>query len=180
MDIPGPALELCLLLHLADVIAIPQQPSSEFEMLDPSDHMDPLEAALEEKHLQDLVEQAAGGTGFVDGGRVAMGQVGAAVMPYPGSRGGVNIRVVVPDGQTDDTWGETICDLPKVKSYDMTYVELREAARRGDRKLRVYLNFIVGKFGDEGARQIAATGGTSSQGFDFAFQLSFNASLGCI
>ena len=29
---------------------------SEFEMLDPSDHMDPLEAALEEKHLQDLVE----------------------------------------------------------------------------------------------------------------------------
>lgn len=34
---------------------------SEFEMLDPSDHMDPVEAALEEKHLQDLVEQAAGG-----------------------------------------------------------------------------------------------------------------------
>ena len=109
---------------------------SEFEMLDPSDHMDPLEAALEEKHLQDLVEQAAGGNGFVDGRRVAMGQVGAAVMPYPGSRGGVNIRVVVPDGQTDDTWGETLCDLPKVKSYDMTYVELREAARRGDQKLR--------------------------------------------
>lgn len=40
------------------------------------------------------------------------------------------------DGQTDDTWGETLCDLPKVKSYDMTYVELREAARRGDQKLR--------------------------------------------
>ena len=92
---------------------------SEFEMLDPSNHMDPVEAALEEKHLQDLVEQVAGGNGFVDGRRVAIGQV------------------VVPDGQTDDTWGETICDLPKVKHYDMTYVELREAARRGDQKLRV-------------------------------------------
>lgn len=32
--------------------------------------------------------------------------------------------------------GETLCDLSKVKSYDMTYVELREAARRGDQKLR--------------------------------------------
>ena len=147
---------------------------SEFEMLDPSDHMDPVEAALEEKHLQDLVEQAAGGNGFVDGRRVAMGQVGATQMPYPGSRGGVNLRVVVPDGQTDDTWGETLCDLPKVKSYEMTYVELREAARRGDQKLRVYLNFIVGKFGDEGARQIAATGGTTSQGFDFGAWLLRN------
>eukprot|EP00434_Breviolum_minutum_P043061 symbB.v1.2.038359.t1/scaffold5932.1/size22368/2 len=103
-----------------------------------------------------------------------MGQVGATQMPYPGSRGGVNIRVVVPDGQTDDTWGETLCDLPKVKSYEMTYVELREAARRGDQKLRVYLTFIVGTFGDEGARQIAATGGTTSQGFDFGAWLLRN------
>ena len=72
------------------------------------------------------------------------------------------------------SWGETICDLPKVKHYDMTYVELREAARRGDQKLRVYLNFIVGKFGEEGARQIAATGGTTSQGFDLGAWLLRN------
>jgi len=49
-----------------------------------------------EAELESEFEIAAGGNGFVDGRRVAMGQVGAAVMPYPGSRGGVNIRVVVP------------------------------------------------------------------------------------
>ena len=38
----------------------------------------------------------------------------------------------------------------------------------------MYLNFIVGKFGDEGARQIAATGGTTSQGFDFGAWLLRN------
>lgn len=79
----------------------------EFEMLDPTDHTDhiePVEAALEERHLQDLVEQAAE-TGMVDSRRVAIGQVGAPVLPYPGSRGGVNLRVVVPDGQTDDILG---------------------------------------------------------------------------
>lgn len=75
------------------------------------------------------------------------GHVAGAVLPYPGSRGGLNHRVVVPEVLTDDMWDETICDLPAMKSLNKTYAELREAARLGNVKIRVYFNFIMAKFG---------------------------------
>ena len=96
-----------------------------------------------------------------------MGHVGGAVLPYPGARGGLNHRVIVPEGLTDDmSWDETICDVPAMKGYNKTYMELRGAARLRNMKIRVYFNFIMAKFGDQGVQQIVTTGNAKSQGFD--------------
>lgn len=70
-----------------------------------------------------------------------------------------NHRVIVPEGFTDDmSWDETICDVPAMKGYNKAYMELREAARLGNMKIRVYLNFVMAKFGDQGVQQIVTTG----------------------
>ena len=143
----------------------------EFELLDGPD---PIEAALEEKALQDLVNEAAASRDEIRGPRLPIGHVAGEVQPHPGSRGGLNHRVVVPEGITDDAWDETISELPAVKSLNKTYAEIREEARAGNLKLRTYLNFVMAKFGEAGVLQIITTGNAKTQGYDFGAWLLRN------
>ena len=134
----------------------------EFELLD---ELDPIEAALEERNLQSLVNEAVGKKDEPQrGSRFPIGHVAADV----------NHRVVVPEGITDDAWDETVCDLPAVKSMNKTYAEIREEARAGNLKLRTYLNFVMAKFGEAGVMQIITTGNTKTQGYDLGAWLLRN------
>ena len=143
----------------------------EFELLDGPD---PIEAAMEEKALQDLVNEATATRDEGCGPRVPIGHVASEVQTHPGSRGGLNHRVVVPEGITDDAWDETICELPAVKSLNKTYAEIRDEARAGNLKLRTYLNFVMAKFGEAGVLQIITTGNTKTQGYDMGAWLLRN------
>ena len=143
----------------------------EFELLDGPD---PIEAAMEEKALQDLVNQVAGSKDKTPGPGPPIGHVASEVQPHVGSRGGLNHRVVVPEGITDDAWDETICELPAVKSFNKTYAEIRDEARSGNLKLRTYLNFVMAKFGEAGVLQIITTGNTKTQGYDLGAWLLRN------
>ena len=137
----------------------------EFEILD---GLDPIEAALEEKALQDLVNEASANKEESHRGpRFPIGHVAGEVLPHVG-------RVVVPEGITDDAWDETVCELPAVKSLNKTYVELREEARLGNLKIHTYLNFAMAKFGGAGVHQIITTGNAKTQGYDFGAWLLRN------
>ena len=151
---------------------IQSEVEDEFELLD---ELDPIEAALEERNLQSLVNEAVGKKDEPQrGSRFPIGHVAADVQPHPGSRGGLNHRVVVPEGITDDAWDETVCDLPAVKSMNKTCAEIREEARAGNLKLRTYLNFVMAKFGEAGVMQIITTGNTKTQGYDLGAWLLRN------
>lgn len=71
---------------------------------------------------------------------IAVGQHGA-MHKYPmGRSGGVNWFVPLPWDADDEMWNDTLCKLPAMLKFKISYEELRQEARSGNTQLRGYLN----------------------------------------
>ena len=86
--------------------------------------------------------------------------------------GGILGVVPLPKGvHSDEEWGSTLCELPAVKSLELSYDQIRERARNGDTKLRGYISWLCGTYGNAGIKQLQTQGFCRSQGFDYGAYL---------
>ena len=75
------------------------------------------------------------------------------------------MNALMPEGVSSlEQWGKVVITVPAMKDRNMTFAEAVEIAK-SEKKAKNYLNWIVGKFGDE------ACSSPKSQGVDLAMYL---------
>ena len=77
-----------------------------------------------------------------------------------------------PTGMEDLKWGDTINDLPKYQSLQLTYNQMARVAG-SDPDICKYLWWLRKSFGPEGVRQIRMFGIANTQGYDFGAWLLY-------
>ena len=135
--------------------------------IDGFEFVEDVDALLAHKLELDMIRDELDPVESTNVAHVPIGQYGAAQEAL--HHGGIHAVVPLPKGVSGDAeWSATLCELPAMASPQMSYEQVREKARKGDTKIRGYLNWLCSTYGESGVKQLQMVGCCRSQGFDMA------------